>query len=188
MNVATTFPDPHEDPLQRRKRIFNEVFASPVAQMELEEISKLIKQTAYDAECLREKEAAYRRLFADKVVLLDDDRLRQLREYVPIPPSVYKDDAQERRTRPSKDKDASQPQTIKQPRARSVSAEDKNLANIAKALGMDVEQARTWLASKKQQHVTPQPQPANGIPQSDEITQEDLDREAEQDSEASLPE
>lgn len=181
MSTVSAIP-PNEDPLQRRKRIFNEIYASPVAQMDIEDVGKLIRQTVLDVEALREKEAALRRLFADKVQTLDDEKLKKIREYVPIPPSVYKDEAQERRTRPSKEKDASQPTTIK-PRAKSVSAEDKNAANIAKALGMSVEQAKEWLAAKKMQHLSGppvvQPQPANGLDKSDEISQEELDKEAE---------
>lgn len=174
-----------EEKLARRKRIFNET-AIAVATAEPEEISKLIRQTVDDIESLREKESALRRTFADKVSLLNDERLAQLRTYVPIPPTAYKDDAQEKRTRPSKDKDPSQPDTVPKIRAKATSAEDKNAAAIMKALGMtSIEEAKAWLESKKQAKPIINPQPEAGI--SDEITQDDMDREAAQENEAFLP-
>lgn len=177
-----------EEKLARRKRIFNEV-AIEVATSEPEAISKLIRQTVDDVETLREKESALRRIFADKIATLNDERLAQLRTYVPIPPSLYKDDAQEKRTRPSKgDKFTEESSTvIARPRAKATSAEDKNAAAVAKALGMTIDEAKAWLESKKMQaKPVINPQPVNGI-KTDEISQEDLDAEAA-DNEINLPE
>lgn len=177
-----------EEKLARRKRIFNET-AVAIATAEPEEISKLIRQTVDDIESLREKESALRRVFADKVASLNDERLAQLRTYVPIPPTAYKDDAQEKRTRPSKDKFIEENSSvIQKPRAKATSAEDKNAAAIQKALGMaTLEEAKAWLEAKKS---TLKPaiaaQPTEGIKE-EEISQEDLDAEAEN-SEIDLPE
>ena len=184
--MVTMMEEP-EDKLARRKRIFNEV-APAIALLEPEEISKMLRQAVEDVECLREKEAVLRKVFADKISVLNDERLSLLRTYVPIPPSVYKDDAQEKRTRPTKDKDKfteeSSTAILPKPRTRSVSAEDKNASAIMKALGMSsIEEAKAWLESKKAHKTTT----TTTVQPTDDPTPEEMDAMIEDDG-VDLPE
>lgn len=182
--------------LEYRKQVYNEL-----SKLMNEEFMKMVDADRFNQslnllterinmECdeqikSREREASYRMLRSDIIRNAKDEQLKEARKYVPIPLSSYKDDAQERRTRPSDGEDAEMKRVstrtkdgdkaIPGPKQPRVSSEDKNIAAMARAMGITDDEARAMLAAQRAKVTEQQPRKEN----EDEITPEMLEAEAE---------